>query len=321
MILTPFCLQNRFDTVRLPSPHPLDFDWRYTHDTVRAISDALPRFSTVVAGGTPSIVRYLDTVGRDAILVDRQPFQGVKKHIVSEVGWVQLKVRKGVVVLDPPWYPSEARQWIAWASSVVGVGGEIYVTLWPAETRPSGGNERNELKNWVGKWGEVKRTEIPVTYVAPTFEDVAIASTGMVRETTPRFGELIHIRVKEEQAALPFLTKSARWTRFTLNEYQLAVREKPATVGPHEITPVEGANGWIWPHVSRRAEGRDNIALWSSQNEVAKVGNSENLIATLRAYLETRLSLTDLQREYPQLSQWSIPAPPFWRAAEWQHQQ
>lgn len=308
--------------MRLPSPHPLDFDWRYADESIRAISEEILGSATVIAGGTPSIARYLDAAARDAILVDRQPFQAVKKHIIADVGQVQLRAPRSTAVLDPPWYPAEAMQWIAWASHVVGVGGEILVTLWPAATRPSGAQERTELERWVGEWAEVSQPDVPINYLEPTFENAALTLiNGIGMRRTPRSGDLLRIRVNQEPAAVPPPQKSTRWHRFTLNDYQLAIREHPATHGAAGIGPVSGAEGWIWPHVSRRAAGRDEISLWSSQNEVAVVGNTGHLIEALRAYARVKLSQKDLLTTYPQLAQWSIPAPPFWRAAEWQHQQ
>lgn len=306
----------------LPQPHPLDFDWRYSDGTVRAIAAAIATSATVVAGGTPSIARYLDSTARDTILVDRQPFQDVKKHVVSEVGQVPLKVRHAVAVLDPPWYPEEAMQWIAWAAGVVGIGGEILISLWPADTRPTGGSERAILAEWVGSWAELSATGIPIEYSAPSFEQAANAvSNEKGRLKKPRFGELLRIVVGKQPTATMTSQKTTRWIRFNINDYQLAIRDDPATSDSCWIEPVPGATGWIWPHVSRRASGREEITLWSSQNEVAVVGNTAHLIEMLRAYLTTHLTATELFRVYPQLAQWSIPAPPFWRVAEWQHQQ
>lgn len=308
--------------IQLPSPHPLDFDWRYSDDTVHSITEGISKSATVIAGGTPSVARHLDAEARDAILVDRQPFQAVKKHIIADIEQVQLKVQQAVAVLDPPWYPAEAMQWIAWASGVVGVGGEILVSLWPAHTRPSGGKERADLDRWMGEWAEISQTNIPITYISPTFEDAANATAkGIDTRSVPRYGELVRISVKREQAAVARIQRSTRWTRFTINDYQLAVREQPPTSGTAGIAQVKGADGWIWPHVSRRAAGRSEIALWSSHNEVAVVGNSAHLIESLRAYVRAEFSRAYLLSEYPQLAEWSIPAPPFSRAAEWQHQQ
>lgn len=308
--------------MRLPQPHPLDFDWRYSSKTVREISGAISTSDTVVAGGAPSIARYLDAVARDAILVDRQPFQDVKKHIVAEVGHVRLKVQQAVAVLDPPWYPAEAIQWIAWAAGVVGAGGEMLVSLWPADIRPAGRQERTHLADWVRGWAEISDTGIPVEYVPPSFEQAASAiSGGTDLLEKPRSGELLRIVVGREPATVPEPQRLTRWVRFIFNEYQLAIRDSPTTSSGSQITHVSGAEGWIWPHVSRRAAGRDEIAIWSSQNEVAMVGNSGPLVQTLRAYASAELSANDLFRAYPQLAQWSIPAPPFWRVAEWHHRQ
>jgi hypothetical protein len=42
------------------------------------------------------------------------------------------------------------------------------------------------------------------------------------------------------------------------------------------------AKGWYWPYVSTRAEGIDQIDIWSSHGEVAKLGSSERMIRLLR---------------------------------------
>ncbi len=32
---------------------------------------------------------------------------------------------------------------------------------------------------------------------------------------------------------------------------------------------VDGAEGWVYSHISKRAAGRDSIGIWSSDNKVA----------------------------------------------------
>ncbi|TIS71220.1 MAG: hypothetical protein E5X11_01990 [Mesorhizobium sp.] len=306
--------------MRLPQPHPLDFDWRYSAASVQAICGLVSSEATVLSVGTPSVSRYLDLASRDSILVDRQPFQNVSKHIVAEVGEVTLKIQKSIAVLDPPWYPAEAKRWLAWAASVVGQGGQILVTLWPEHTRPTARAEREELARWVDGWGILDETGIAVDYLSPEFEQVAVRRPGGISsDGDARRGDLVSISVKSEPTMPPSHIEPGRWIRFTINDYQLAIRDSPYSTGLSTVAQVPGAEGWTWPHVSRRARGRDSIGLWSSQNEVAVASDGHHLIQALRAYLTSEQSPTELFRAYPALEQWRIPKPPFWRTAEWQH--
>ncbi|MER9829770.1 hypothetical protein NKJ51_15540 [Mesorhizobium sp. M0134] len=276
--------------------------------------------TTVLAVGTPSVSRYLDVASRDSILVDRQPFQNVRKHIVADVGEVTLKIQQSVAILDPPWYPAEAKRWIAWAAAVVGQGSQILVTLWPEHTRPTGSAEREELAGWIGGWGKLDDVGIAVEYLSPEFEQAALRRTWATSSGgDARRGDLLSISVNCEPSMPLSHTEPGRWIRFTINDYQLAVRDTPHAAGLSTVAQVLGAEGWTWPHVSRRALGRENIGLWSSQNEAAVVSDGHHLIQALRAYLHSELPPKELFLAYPSLEQWRIPKPPFWRVAEWQH--
>lgn len=307
--------------MHLPQPHPLDYDWRYSDEAVRTICEMLPTSKSVVAGGAPSIVRHLDAAGRDAILVDRQPFQGVKKHLIAEVGQPRLKIEGAVAVLDPPWYPNDAIQWISWAAGIVGTGGQIIVTLWPADTRPGAEAERALLSEWIGDWAEFE-TGATVTYEAPQFEQAACAlPSASDALKKPRIGDLVSIVVGSEPPESTGPEKAERWVRFTINDYQLGIRTAPITATGRFLEPLTDGGGWRWPHVSRRAPRRGDIALWSSQNEVAKVGDGAHLLEILRSYVRGDISPTKLFDIYPDLAHWAIPKPPFWRVAEWNHRQ
>lgn len=306
--------------MRLPQPHPLDFDWRYSAVSVQAICGLVSPEATVLTVGTPSVSRYLDLASRDSILVDRQPFQNVRKHIVADVGEVTLKIQQSIAILDPPWYPAEAKRWIAWAASVVGRGGQILVTIWPEHTRPTGRAEREELASWVGGWGKFDDAGIAVEYLSPEFEQAAVRRAGgKSLDGEARLGDLVSISINCEPSMPPPHIEPGRWVRFTINDYQLAVRDAPHSTGLSTVAQVLGAEGWTWPHISRRALGRDSIGLWSSQNEVAVVSDGHHLIQALRAYLTSELTPTELFHVYPALEQWRIPKPPFWRTAKWQH--
>ena len=103
--------------------------------------------------------------------------------------------------------------------------------------------------------------------------------------------------------------------------YQLAVRLGLTHRAQGLIVPHPRAKKWLWPYVSTRAPGQEQIGIWSSAGEVAQVGDPEQLIALLRNAVaasdanefETSLAAAS------ELIAWRIPRPPYQRALEWQH--
>lgn len=51
--------------IHLPSPHPLDFDWRYDDATAQTLASLLRDIPPIVAIGAPTIARILEATGVD----------------------------------------------------------------------------------------------------------------------------------------------------------------------------------------------------------------------------------------------------------------
>ena len=51
-----------------PSPHPLDFDWRYDDATAQTLASLLQDSPPIVAIGAPTIARLLEATGVDVTL-------------------------------------------------------------------------------------------------------------------------------------------------------------------------------------------------------------------------------------------------------------
>ena len=116
----------------LPEPHPLDFDWRFSSETVIEISKLVSKDESVLAIGSPSIARYFQQVGREVALVDRQPFQCAETQIVLDINTVPPPVLGfSTAIVDPPWYPEQFSTWVAWAANCVGAGGTVFALIWP----------------------------------------------------------------------------------------------------------------------------------------------------------------------------------------------
>jgi hypothetical protein len=52
----------------LPEPHILDYDWRFSRETVSSLSTPVRQSDAVLTVGTPSLARYLESFGYDVIL-------------------------------------------------------------------------------------------------------------------------------------------------------------------------------------------------------------------------------------------------------------
>jgi len=82
-----------------PSPHPLDFDWRYDRETALSLVTLLRDRGPTLAIGAPTVARLMQADGYDITLVDRQPLQGVRDHVVAEATEFVEKVRSAAAMV------------------------------------------------------------------------------------------------------------------------------------------------------------------------------------------------------------------------------
>lgn len=310
------------DMTHIPAPHPLDFDWRYDAGTVEALLPLLEH-KKVLALGAPSVARRLQAQGTDVTLVDRQPAQGVDRHLPQAVeAFVPAELYDAAIV-DPPWYPDALERWAAVAAHAVGPGGLILASVWPETARPSAKLDLALATSDIGQWADVRRLDVPLAYVMPAFEERAIAaSETAILAASPCCGVLLEIRPRSlpERDAVP---QGDTWHRFLLNDYQLALRVTDPDQDGLSVTPHPGAKGWHWPFVSARAPGRALIDLWSSAGEVAIVRAPAALLTRLRRAFSAPdpAAFADQLQAVPALLDWQIPRPPYGKYQEWQHRQ
>jgi len=282
-----------------PEPHPLDYDWRFTPATRRDLAKRLGGHALLC--GTASVASELT----HATSVDRNPSR--QPDILADISRDRpVDARFDSVLLDPPWYPATTRRWLSWAAAHVDLGARMFCTLWPESTRPSAPSERRVLLDDLASWSTVILHPSTVAYATPLFEAEALATRGLTR--TERRGDLLEIHIHTRPTlALP-CPHHAVWQRFVIGHYQLALRVEPLASGPTGIAPHPGAVGWTFPSVSRRANGRSAIGLWSSRHEVATV-----MGADLPARLEQALrrlpgpSLGQLDPALTPLDSWHLP--------------
>lgn len=306
-----------------PAPHPLDFDWRYDEATAEALVRLLGNAAPVVAMGAPTVAHLLEAAGRDVTLVDRQPIQPVRRHVVCDAASFSADRYYRAALVDPPWYPAQLASWSTAAARAVGPGGTVFVSVWPDATRPSAAAELRLLFGQFSQWAQINREAAPLSYVTPLFETVARKHGGTTElSRSPLVGELVRLDVRAiPSAALP-QEPAAEWLRITIDDYQLAIRRRLGD-GPIRMQRVASADGWYWPYVSARAPDIDQIDIWSSSGEVATLGSSERMIGALRAALRAS-NRNDFERaliDAPGLLAWHVPRPPYRRLIQWHHRQ
>jgi hypothetical protein len=313
------------DVISAPEPHPLDFDWRFDAQSVDKLAQIVPTTTPIMALGCPSLAKRFRELGIEAMLVDRQPIQGAEGQIELDIQTdPPRKFNSLTAIIDPPWYPGHLFRWVSWAAACVGEGGEVYASIWPPGTRPTGEIEYLEARKWMDTWATVSELKYRPTYNIPTFELASLQSSeaGALAQS-PRVGRLLRIKVNEVPP-LPSISPSGEcWRRFVFNDYQIAIRKSAEEPNSPAINQLSNADGWIWPYVSRRAPHRDKIDIWSSRNEVAQATGVRTLTDAFRA-LSASQSTTDFEyliSQFPFLTEWKLPCPPYWRTREWLHLQ
>lgn len=307
-----------------PESHPLDYDWRYTAETVVSLCEYLPSTDPVLAIGAPSVARHLEALNRDVTLIDRQPFQGASKQLQLEAGELVDLPKHTAAIVDPPWYEADLFLWTAWAANLVGTDQTIIVSLWPHGTRPNDAAEFDRISSWLATWATVELLPFVPRYRRPPFEFAARrVSKNDFLASSPGEGRLLKLKV----IRLPSLPRNDgatfRWVRFVADNYQLALKLNKSLIDLSRVHKHPNAEGWVWPYVSRRAPGREKIDLWSSHNEVALVENPNKLAIVLgRAFRTVDAPAFEAALvEYPELLGWDIPRPPYWRRSIWHHPQ
>jgi len=268
-----------------PDPHPLDYDWRFSENSIKKILSIIPDDGDVLALGTPSIYIGITQRFQNITLVDRQFFPDNNKHLLIDANSSNMiEGDFDYSLIDPPWYLEETMRWLSLCAVSMKGDGKIFLSIWPDETRPNAILEKNIIFDWIKTWGRYEVIPKFFEYQTPKFElEIGMSYPG--EETFDlRHGDLVVINKFNTPEILEPLSKESTWHRFVIGTYQLAVKITKND-GMPSIDKHESANGWVWPSVSKRAEGRSDISLWDSNNKVAKIGGSIEILEEIRGVL------------------------------------
>ncbi len=138
---------------KMPTPHPLDFDWRFSLQTTNNLLGMCLKLSgpgdLIVYLGCPSVFRISNggLYQRRFLLFDKNPVYSQRWKsghgcIHQDLTSVPIpELRAQVTLADPPWYQVHERSFLKAASNATAVSGFVLTTNPSIWTKPNVGKE------------------------------------------------------------------------------------------------------------------------------------------------------------------------------------
>lgn len=285
----------------LPPPHPLDFDWRYSPETIErlvgiAVAATQPG-ETVALLGTPSIhvAQLAQQHGRRFVLIDANPVTVESVKTLDAHRTVYKRdlfvdpvptLEAAAVIADPPWYDEYIEAFLWAAAQVSRPDAQVFVSLPAVGTRPGSRTERRAFRSTAKQMSmQVEEMRLrEVAYVSPPFETNALIAAGWTDLPADwRRGDLGILRTSGPSGSRPTReAREPRWEEHSLGLVRIRVRRDPPTrvVDPTLEELVPGA---VLADVSRRHRFRDLAKVWTSGNRVYRSESPRLLLVVLQA--------------------------------------
>ena len=275
----------------LPVPHPLDYEWRFTADTARALlnraNDLTAPDGDILLFGTPGvaaealtlpIARRLAFLAEDNAVTRRVTSLNQATGAPLVIGFCSAGLPQDsadAVLLDPPWYMDFIRPMLAAAAAACRSGGVVLLSVPPATTRPSAEADRAAILNFALRLGLELISDEPLglSYETPFFETNALAASGLYPPGRWRRGDLLIFR-KTRPASRPAPATSRRrdWVKVPIGRMRLFIKGVAAdTGGSRGLIPI--VSGDVLASVSRRDPRRRTAAVWTSGNHIFRTDN------------------------------------------------
>jgi SAM-dependent methyltransferase len=272
---------------RVPPPFPelhiLDNEWYFSATSAwRTAQLIIQSGPNVLCIGTPTVADHIARLGLKPLLVDSAPYLRQRFGRLSlsdlEVGRIEdvLHIPRSfdAAVLDPPWYLTTMRRWLAIASRSVRPGGHIAISLFRGLTRPAAKAERQEILDFARTIGDIAVLPAWFEYDTPLFEQRALAA---LIPDIPRFwrrSDMLLITKRRQSALLvPDEPQEDQWKSFLIGTQVIKLRSRATARRGRAIRPVPGVTDWVLDSVSARDPRRSAVGLWTSRNRVGRISD------------------------------------------------
>jgi hypothetical protein len=276
------------ESINLPVPHPLDYDWRFSDSATTYLLEyclAITKPSeTIALFGTPSIFQKAKEISfpRKTILLDNNP--AVINHFPKNIAGANItlcdividgipEIEASTVIVDPPWYEKHLLGFMWAATKICRLNGHILISLPPIGTRPGIESDLEQFFEWSKSLGLIlaKEEKGILPYNSPPFEINALKAENFHNlHKEWRRGDLA-VFVKKEHTSVerPSILPDLEEKWFEQAVQGVRIRLKPYDMlefkDPKLLTVVKNN---IFPTVSRREPLRRLVKVWTSGNRV-----------------------------------------------------
>jgi hypothetical protein len=291
----------------LPTPHPLDYDWRFDGITTRSLLQRIGEQQPIAMIGTPTLAIAADKlrVAGPLLLLDSNEsairsvasVSSTIRALCIDVESGQLpKFSAASVIVDPPWYEQMTTAFLWAAARLCARGGQVLACFPGLGTRPGIREERKRLIDGAEDAGLLHvRTEAGViAYVTPPFERSAFLAANIANVPASwRKGDLITFESTGNcSIRRPTPTKvEERWSDVEIRDVRIKVRSASSIeFGDPTLRPL--IDGDVLPTISRREPRRALVDVWTSTNRVFACRGRAVLLAILRGIATRRRPAT-----------------------------
>ncbi|WP_339734802.1 hypothetical protein [uncultured Gimesia sp.] len=281
------------DPCPMPMEHPLDYDWRFTSETVDCLIEQfslLGEDGPLMCLGTPSVFDRMWFRDHRTILFDRNDliinyFRKLDSGAEAfRVNLVSDKIPRGIagaVILDPPWYPEYMDLFLWSAAQVLKPNGIALASFPPEGTRPECFKENKDIISRVRHYGLEKEgiDKGAVLYRTPNFERNSLAANNInLGGLSWRKGNLILFRLARRiEHKRPIIQDSYTcWKPYHVRGLSLRVKDS-YQFGFCDPRLNNLVCGDVLPSVSRRDPIRKRAMVWTTGNRVFACNGSNTL--------------------------------------------
>lgn len=280
-------LNHSYHQVRLPVPHPLDYDWRFSDSAVQHLlnecAELTCRGDAIALLGTPSLLRMgsEQSYPRQLILLEaNRTVTDILAQTVPEARVFRCDVMRDTlpnlkataVVLDPPWYPEHIQSFLWAACQLCKIGGYILISMPPVGTRPGMEREWANTLDWAQQIGltPVKLELAALSYVTPPFELNGLTAEGLhaVSREWRRSDLAVFSRTHQTKVPRPTVQQQEDfWQEEVLGGVRVRIRQ-PNLSGFADPSLMSVVPGDVLQSVSRRDSRRQLADVWTSGNRI-----------------------------------------------------